>query len=152
MKIVVIGGTGLVGSQVVRILDQHGHEVLAASPNTGVNTLTGEGLADALSGAAVVVDVSNSPSLDGDAAKAFFTTATPNLLAAEQEAGVAHHVALSVVGTEELAPERGYFQAKLAQERLIADSGVGLLPADGLRRRRRGSGNRRSERTCQWHP
>lgn len=124
MKIVVIGGTGLVGSQVVHQLDQHGHDVIAASPNTGVNTLTGEGLPEALVGAAVVVDVSNSPSLDGDAAKVFFKTATPNLLAAEKDAGVGHHVALSVVGTEELAKERGYFQAKLAQEQLIAESGL----------------------------
>lgn len=124
MKIVVIGGTGLVGSKVVHLLEQQGHEAVAASPNTGVNTLTGEGLAEALAGAAVVVDVSNSPSLDGDAAKAFFKTATPNLLNAEKDAGVGHHVALSVVGTEELADERGYFQAKLAQERLIAESGL----------------------------
>jgi uncharacterized protein YbjT (DUF2867 family) len=123
MKIVVIGGTGLVGSKVVHLLDEHGHEAVAASPNTGVNTLTGEGLSEALAGAAIVVDVSNSPSLDGDAAIDFFTTATPNLLAAEKDAGVGHHVALSVVGTEELAKERGYFQAKLAQEQLISESG-----------------------------
>jgi uncharacterized protein YbjT (DUF2867 family) len=124
MKIVVIGGTGLVGSKVVHLLDQHGHEAVAASPNTGVNTLTGEGLDEVLTGAAVVVDVSNSPSLDGDAAIAFFKTATPNLLAAEKKAGVGHHVALSVVGTEELAKDRGYFQAKLAQEQLIEQSGL----------------------------
>jgi uncharacterized protein YbjT (DUF2867 family) len=124
MKIVVIGGTGLVGSKVVHQLNEHGHEAVAAAPNTGVNTITGEGLAEVLTDAAVVVDVSNSPSLDGDAAKAFFSTATPNILAAEKEAGVGHHVALSVVGTRELAEGRGYFQAKLAQEELIADSGV----------------------------
>ena len=124
MKVVVIGGTGLVGSKVVHLLEEHGHEAIAASPNTGVNTLTGEGLAEALTGAAVVVDVSNSPSLDGDAAKTFFKTATPNLLSAEKAAGVGHHVALSVVGTKELAAERGYFQAKLAQEELIEESGV----------------------------
>jgi len=124
MKIVVIGGTGLVGSQVVERLAQRGHEALAASPNTGVNTLTGAGLEEALAGAAVVVDVSNSPSLDGDAAKEFFATATSNLLVAEKAAGIGHHVALSVVGTEELAQERGYFQAKLAQQRLIAASGL----------------------------
>jgi uncharacterized protein YbjT (DUF2867 family) len=124
MKIVVIGGTGLVGSKVVRLLDAQGHEAVAASPNTGVNTLTGEGLAEVLTGAAVVVDVSNSPSLDGEAAQEFFKAATPNLLAAERAAGVGHHVALSVVGTKELAEERGYFKAKLAQEELIAESGV----------------------------
>jgi uncharacterized protein YbjT (DUF2867 family) len=124
MKIVVIGGTGRVGSKVVNLLDAHGHNAIAASPNTGVNTLTGEGLAEAMAGADVVVDVSNSPSLDGDAAKEFFKTATPNLLGAMKAAGVGHHVALSVVGTTELALERGYFQAKLAQEELIAESGV----------------------------
>jgi uncharacterized protein YbjT (DUF2867 family) len=121
MKIVVIGGTGLVGSKVVRLLTERGHDAVAASPNTGVNTITGEGLAEALTDAAVVVDVSNSPSLDGDAAQTFFQTATPNLLAAERAAGVGHHVALSVVGTEELAVERGYFKAKLAQQKLIAN-------------------------------
>jgi uncharacterized protein YbjT (DUF2867 family) len=124
MKIVVIGGTGLVGSKVVRLLAERGHDAVAASPNTGVNTITGEGLAEALTDAAVVVDVSNSPSLDGDSAQAFFQTATRNLLNAERAAGVGHHVALSVVGTEELAVERGYFKAKLAQEGLIAKSGV----------------------------
>jgi uncharacterized protein YbjT (DUF2867 family) len=124
MKIVVIGGTGLVGSKVVHLLTEHGHDVVAAAPNTGVNTITGEGLAEVLTDAAVVVDVSNSPSLDGEAAQKFFQTATPNLLAAEAVAGVGHHVALSVVGTKELAVGRGYFQAKLAQEELIAESGT----------------------------
>ncbi len=124
MKIVVIGGTGLVGSKVVHLLTEHGHDAVAAAPNTGVNTITGEGLAEALTGADVVVDVSNSPSLEGEAAKTFFQTATPNILAAERAAGVGHHVALSVVGTEELAVGRGYFQAKLAQEELIANSGI----------------------------
>ncbi|GFG54341.1 NmrA family transcriptional regulator [Mycolicibacterium agri] len=124
MRIVVIGGTGLVGSKVVRLLREQGHDAVAASPNTGVNTLTGEGLAEVLTGAGVVVDVSNSPSLDGDAAQEFFKTATPNLLGAERAAGVGHHVALSVVGTEELAESRGYFKAKLAQEQLIAESGI----------------------------
>jgi uncharacterized protein YbjT (DUF2867 family) len=124
MKIVVIGGTGLVGSKVVHVLNEHGHEAVAAAPNTGVNTITGEGLAAVLTDAAAVVDVSNSPSLDGDAAKTFFQTATPNILAAEKAAGVGHHIALSVVGTKELAEGRGYFQAKLAQEELIASSGV----------------------------
>ncbi len=124
MKIIVIGGTGLIGSKVVHLLTEHGHDAVAASPNTGVNTITGEGLAEALSGADVVIDVSNSPSLEGEAAKTFFRTATPNILAAERAAGIGHHVALSVVGTEQLAVGRGYFQAKLAQEQLIAKSGI----------------------------
>ncbi|UNB52093.1 SDR family oxidoreductase [Mycolicibacterium sp. YH-1] len=125
MKIVVIGGTGLVGSKLVALLDEHGHEAIAAAPNTGVNTLTGEGLAEALTNAAVVVDVSNSPSLEGDAALQFFQTSTSNLLAAEAAAGVGHHVALSVVGTGELAAAgSGYFRAKLAQETLIAKAHV----------------------------
>ena len=111
MKIVVIGGTGLIGSKVVAKLSEHGHEVVAASPDTGVNTLTGEGLADALDGAAVVVDVSNSPSFEDAAVLEFFETSTRNLLAAEAAAGVGHHVALSVVGTERL-PESGYFRAQ----------------------------------------
>ncbi|RZJ46371.1 MAG: SDR family oxidoreductase [Brevundimonas sp.] len=118
MKIVVIGGTGLIGSRVVQGLRDRGHEALAASPNTGVNTLTGEGLAEALTGAQVVVDVANSPSFADDAAMDFFTTAGRNLLAAEAVAGVAHHIALSVVGTERLQAS-GYFRAKLAQEDLI---------------------------------
>jgi uncharacterized protein YbjT (DUF2867 family) len=123
MKIVVIGGSGLIGSKLVRKLREHGHEAIAASPDSGVNTLTGDGLEQALDGAAVVVDVSNSPSFEDAAAMAFFTTSTGNLLAAEAAAGVAHHVALSVVGTERLT-ESGYFRAKLAQEQLIADSSI----------------------------
>jgi uncharacterized protein YbjT (DUF2867 family) len=124
MKIVVIGGTGLIGSKLVTRLREHGHDALAAAPNTGVNAITGEGLADALRGASVVVDVSNSPSFEDAAVLAFFETSTRNLLAAEAEAGVGHHVALSVVGTERL-PDSGYLRAKLAQEKLIRDS---LIP------------------------
>ncbi len=123
MKIVVIGGTGLIGSQVVSKLGEHGHEAVAASPNTGVNTLTGEGLAEVLEGADVVIDVSNSPSFEDAAVLEFFKTATGNLLAAEKAAGVGHHVALSVVGTERMA-DKGYFKAKAVQEQLIADSGI----------------------------
>ncbi|QAY72563.1 SDR family oxidoreductase [Agromyces protaetiae] len=123
MKIVVIGGTGLIGSGVVAHLVEHGHEAVAASPNSGVNTITGEGIAEALAGADVVVDVSNSPSFADDDVLAFFTTSTSNLLAAEREAGVAHHVALSIVGTDRL-PDSGYLRAKVAQERLIEDGGV----------------------------
>ena len=119
MRIVVIGGTGLVGSKLVHALTEDGHDPIAAAPSTGVNTITGEGLSDVLAGAQVVVDVSNSPTLDG-AAMEFFNTATTNLLKAEAEAGVAHHVALSVVGTDRLAPQSDYFQAKLAQEKLIS--------------------------------
>jgi uncharacterized protein YbjT (DUF2867 family) len=119
MRIVVIGGTGLIGSKVVHGLTEHGHDAIAAAPSTGVNTLTGEGLRDVLEGAQVVVDVSNSPTLD-DAAKEFFHTATTNLLEAEADAGVGHHVALSVVGTDRLALKSGYFEAKLAQETLIS--------------------------------
>jgi dihydrodipicolinate reductase len=122
-KVVVIGGTGLIGSKVVARLAEHGHEAIAASPKSGVNTLTGEGLAEVLSGAQVVVDVSNSPSFEDKAALDFFTTSTGNLLAAEKTAGVGHHVALSVVGTERL-PESGYLRAKLAQEKLIKESGI----------------------------
>src|SRR5687768_9709664 len=118
MKIVVIGGTGLIGSKLVRQLAQRGHEAIAASPNTGVNTLTGEGLAEALKGADVVVDVANSPSFEDKAALDFFETSGRNLQAAEVRAGVRHHVALSVVGTERLQ-DSGYFRAKLAQEELI---------------------------------
>lgn len=123
MKIVVIGGTGLIGSRVVSNLLEHGHEAVAASPNSGVNTITGEGLADALAGADVVVDVSNSPSFADDDVLAFFSTSTNNLLAAEREAGVTHHVALSVVGSERL-PSSGYLRAKVVQEDLIKDSGM----------------------------
>jgi uncharacterized protein YbjT (DUF2867 family) len=124
MRIVVIGGTGLIGSKVVHGLTEQGHDAIAAAPSTGVNTFTGEGLAEAVKGADVVVDVSNSPTLD-DAAKEFFNTATTNLLKAEADAGVGHHVALSVVGTDRLAPKSGYFEAKLAQEALI---GAGPIP------------------------
>ena len=124
MKIVVIGGTGLIGSQVVQVLAEHGHEAVAAAPATGVNTLTGEGLDDALAGAGAVVDVSNSPSFTDDAAMEFFRTATTNLLAAGVAAGVGHHVALSVVGTDRLAADSGYFRAKLAQETLIRASAL----------------------------
>jgi uncharacterized protein YbjT (DUF2867 family) len=121
MKIVVIGGTGLIGSKLVTQLDAKGHEAIAAAPNTGVNTLTGEGLADVLEGASVVVDVSNAPAWEDDAVMKFFTSSTTNLLAAEATADVGHHVALSVVGTERLL-DSGYFRAKLAQEKLIRDS------------------------------
>ena len=123
MKIVVIGGSGLIGSKLVNKLREHGHEAVAASPNSGVNTLTGEGLAEALKGAAVVVDVSNSPSWEDAAVMNFFETSTRNLLAAEAAAGVGHHVALSVVGTERLL-ESGYFRAKIAQENLIKASSI----------------------------
>lgn len=122
MKIVVIGGTGLIGSNVVRRLRAIGHETVAASPNTGVNTLTGQGLAEALRGAQVVVDVSNSPSFEDRAVMDFFQTSGHNLLAAEAAAGVGHHVALSVVGTDRL-PDSGYFRAKVAQEALIKAAG-----------------------------
>lgn len=123
MKIVVIGGSGLIGSKLVGLLRGKGHEVLAASPNSGVNTITREGLAEALSGAAVVVDVANSPSFEDKAVLEFFETAGRNLLAAEAAAGVGHHVALSVVGADRL-PESGYLRAKLAQERLIEGSKI----------------------------
>src|ERR1051325_8444890 len=129
MKIVVIGGSGLIGSRVVTILRQRGHEVVAASPSTGVNTLTGEGLAAALAGAHVVVDVANSPSFEDKPAMEFFETSGRNLLAAAKTAGVRHHVALSVVGTDRLTGSgpgslSGYFRAKLAQENLIKASGI----------------------------
>ena len=123
MKIVVIGGTGLIGSQVVTMLGEDGHDAVVASPSSGVNTLTGEGLAEVLGGAQVVVDVSNSPSFEDSAVLDFFTTSTTNLLAAEKAAGITHHVALSVVGTEGL-PESGYMRAKVAQEKLIKESGI----------------------------
>jgi uncharacterized protein YbjT (DUF2867 family) len=123
MKIVVIGGTGLIGSKLVAKLDEQGHEAVPASPNTGVDTLTGEGLAAAVAGASVVVDVSNAPSFEDAAVLAFFDTSTRNLLAAAAAAGVGHHVALSVVGTERLTAS-GYFRAKLAQEQLIKASSI----------------------------
>jgi len=123
MKIVVIGGTGLIGSKVVRHLDELGHEAVAASPNTGVNTITGEGLDAVMAGASVVVDVSNSPSFEDAAVLEFFQTSTRNLLAAEGAAGVGHHVALSIVGTDRL-PESGYLRAKVAQEGLIESSPI----------------------------
>jgi uncharacterized protein YbjT (DUF2867 family) len=123
MKIVVIGGSGLIGSKLVNKLREHGHEAIAASPNSGVNTLTGEGLAEALKGASVVVDVSNSPSWEDAAVMKFFETSTRKLLSHEAAAGVAHHVALSVVGSERLL-ESGYFRAKIAQEKLIEDSSI----------------------------
>ncbi len=123
MKIVVIGGSGLIGTKLVKRLRDNGHEVVAASPNSGVNTITGDGLAEALAGARVVVDVANSPSFEDKAAMEFFETSGRNLLAAEAAAGVAHHLALSVVGTERLL-ESGYFRAKMAQENLIRKSGI----------------------------
>jgi uncharacterized protein YbjT (DUF2867 family) len=123
MKIVVIGGTGLIGSKLVNKLSKHGHEAVAAAPNTGVNTLTGEGLAEVLKGASVVVDVSNSPDWEDAAVLKFFETSTRNLLAYEATAGIGHHVALSVVGTQQLA-ESGYFRAKIAQEKLITESSI----------------------------
>jgi uncharacterized protein YbjT (DUF2867 family) len=121
MKIVVIGGTGLIGSKLVNKLREQGHEAVAASPNSGVNTLTGEGLAEVLKGASVVVDVSNSPSWEDAAVMKFFETSTRNLLSYEAAASVGHHVALSVVGTEQLS-ESGYFRAKIAQEEMIKNS------------------------------
>jgi uncharacterized protein YbjT (DUF2867 family) len=123
MKIVVIGGTGLIGKKVVTNLRQHSHEVVAASPSSGVNTVTGEGLAQALVGAQVVVDVANAPSWEDNAVLAFFETSGRNLLAAEAAAGVGHHVALSVVGTDRLLAS-GYFRAKMAQEKLIKASSI----------------------------
>jgi uncharacterized protein YbjT (DUF2867 family) len=123
MKIVVIGGTGLIGAKLVTKLGEHGHEAVAAAPSTGVNTLTGEGLTEALAGASVVIDVSNSPSFEDTAVLEFFETSTRTLLAAEAAAGVGHHVALSVVGTERL-PQSGYFRAKIAQEKLIENSSI----------------------------
>jgi uncharacterized protein YbjT (DUF2867 family) len=123
MKVVVIGGSGLIGSRLVRRIREHGHPVVAASPASGVDTLTGEGLASALSGTEVVVDVTNSPSFESAAALEFFTTSTRNQLAAEAQAGVTHHVALSVVGTQRLS-ESGYFRAKVAQEEMIKESSI----------------------------
>jgi uncharacterized protein YbjT (DUF2867 family) len=123
MKIVVIGGTGILGSKVVDRLSEHGEEAVAASPRTGVNTLTGEGLADALTGADVVVDVSNSPSFDDDPAMEFFTKSTTNLEAAANAAGIWHYVAVSIVGADQL-PKSGYLRAKVAQEKLITESEI----------------------------
>jgi uncharacterized protein YbjT (DUF2867 family) len=123
MRIVVIGGTGLIGSKVVACLQAEDHEAVAASPDSGVNTITGEGLAEVLEGAEVVIDVSNSPSFEDEAVMEFFRSSTRNLLAADADAGVRHHVALSVVGTERL-PDSGYFRAKIAQEELIRDSSI----------------------------
>jgi uncharacterized protein YbjT (DUF2867 family) len=123
MKIVVIGGTGLIGSKVVEKLKQKGHEAIAAAPNTGVNTITGEGLEEAMTGARVVIDLANSPSFEDKAVLEFFETSGRNLLAAEAAAGVRHHVALSIVGTDR-TPDNGYFRAKVAQEKLIKASGI----------------------------
>jgi uncharacterized protein YbjT (DUF2867 family) len=123
LKIVVIGGTGLIGSKTVTILRRSGHEVVAASPNTGVNTITGEGLKEAMAGTQVVVDLANSPSFEDRAVLEFFETSGRNLLAAEAAAGVRHHVALSIVGTDR-SPDSGYFRAKVAQEKLIEKSSI----------------------------
>src|SRR6187401_361194 len=123
MKVVVIGGTGLIGSKTVAILRQGGHEVVAASPKTGVNTLTGEGLKEAMAGTQVVIDLANSPSFEDRAVLEFFETSGRNLLDAETAAGVRHHVAVSIVGTDR-TPDNGYFRAKVAQERLIEKSGI----------------------------
>src|SRR5256886_1330493 len=123
IQVVGVGGSGLIGSKLVKKLRESGHEAVAASRDSGVNTLTGEGLAEAMRGASVVVDVSNSPSFEDAAVLTFFETSTRNLLAAEAEAGVGHHVALSVVGTERLS-ESGYFRAKIAQEKLIKESSI----------------------------
>src|SRR6476661_2653905 len=123
MKIVVIGGTGLIGSKTVAILRQGGHEVVAASPNTGVNSITGEGLKEAMAGTQVVIDLANSPSFEDRAVLEFFETSSRNLLAAEAAAGIRHHVALSIVGTDR-TPDNGYFRAKVAQETLIEASGI----------------------------
>jgi uncharacterized protein YbjT (DUF2867 family) len=123
MKIVVIGGTGLIGSKTIPILRQGGHEVIAASPNTGVNTITGEGVKEAMAGTQVVIDLANSPSFEDRAVLEFFETSGRNLLAAEAAAGIRHHVALSIVGTDR-TPDNGYFRAKVAQEKLIEKSGI----------------------------
>src|SRR5215471_9080123 len=123
MKVVVIGGTGLIGSKLVTKLSALGHEAVAAAPNTGVNTLTGEGLAEVLKGAQVVVDVSNSPSFEDEAVMNFFQTSTRNLLSYEAAAGVGHHVALSIVGSERI-PDSGYMRAKVAQEKLIKEGPI----------------------------
>ena len=123
MKIVVIGGSGLIGAKTVVILRQQGHDVVAASPKSGINTITGEGLKEAIAGAQVVIDLANSPSFEDKAVLEFFETSGRNLLAAEAAAGVRHHVALSIVGTDR-TPDNGYFRAKVAQEKLIETSGI----------------------------
>src|SRR5213592_4409002 len=123
MKIVVIVGTGLIGTKTVAILRQGGHEVVAAAPNTGVNTITGEGLKEAIAGAQVVIDLANSPSFDDKAVLEFFETSSRNILAAEAAAGVRHHVALSIVGTDRM-PDNGYFHAKVVQEKLVETSRI----------------------------
>jgi len=123
MKIVVIGGTGLIGSKTIPILRQHGHDAVAASPRSGVNTITGEGLKEALAGTEVVIDLANSPSFEDKAVLEFFETSGRNLLAAEKAAGIRHHVALSIVGTDRTA-DNGYFRAKVAQEKLIEKAGI----------------------------
>lgn len=123
MKIVIIGGTGLIGSKTAERLRRKGHEIIAAAPNTGVNTITGEGLAEALVNAEVVIDLANSPSFEDKAVLEFFQTSGKNLTAAEKAAGVRHHVALSIVGTDRL-PESGYLRAKVAQEKIIRDAGI----------------------------
>jgi uncharacterized protein YbjT (DUF2867 family) len=123
MKIVAIGGTGLIGSKTVAILRQRGHEIVAAAPESGINTITGEGLKEAIAGAQVVIDLANSPSFEDKAVLEFFETSDRHLLAAEAAAGVRHHVALSIVGTDR-TPDNGYFRAKLAQEKLIEASGI----------------------------
>lgn len=123
MKIVIIGGTGLIGTKTAERLRNKGHEVVAASPNTGVNTITGEGLAEALGNAEVVIDLANSPSFEDKAVLEFFQTSGRNLIAAEKKAGVKHHVALSIVGTDRL-PDSGYLRAKVAQEKIIREAGI----------------------------
>src|SRR5262247_3918508 len=123
MKIVVIGGTGLIGSKTVAILRQGGHEVVAAAPKTGVNTITGEGLQEAMAGTQVVIDLANAPSWEDQAVLEFFQTSGRNVLAAEAAAGVGHHVALSIVGTDRM-PDNGYFRAKVAQEKLIEAANI----------------------------
>ncbi|WAC92377.1 SDR family oxidoreductase [Mycobacterium sp. Aquia_213] len=122
MRVLVVGGSGLIGSQVVAMLTEQGHEAVPASPRSGVNAITGEGVAEAVAGVHTVVDVSNSPSWADDDVLAFFTTSTRNLLEAERAAGVAHHVALSIVGADRL-PDSGYMRAKVAQEKVIVESG-----------------------------
>jgi len=150
MKIVVIGGTGLIGSKTVAILRQGGHEVVAASPNSGVNTITGEGLKGAVAGAQVVIDLANSPSFEEKAVLEFFQTSGRNLVAAEAAAGIRHHVALSIVGTDR--SDNGYFRAKVAQEKLIEASRTTLLPSSPRwRSRRRATASSRSPARNERH-